>query len=374
MSDKILKLFIVLCILAMALGEAGDFRVYYTAAARWLEAGWPAVYQPDAYTPFKYHPLTLVFFLPWTIVPFAVAKVVWATFNGALLWDSRRRVLALFPAASTSHVLWGFFFAIHAITWQLKFANITFLMLWLLLWAVTDRRTWAGPVGVALLIFFKPTWLVLLPILIWSGARPWFARSLAVLVIASAAVWLVGGNGCYEAWFQTLNDPFHAHNYPKNDNQSWYAFCYRWLEGNTSWTWVLGSAVFTLVFLWQTRQNRRRTDLVLVASAVVWLWASPLSWIHHQILLVPMFTALASIWAPPISTAGNVARILRDPRFLFFAFVWIALDGTGELFMGRAGFVWVSQLRLPLLGLCALLYLLPTYYRAGGGGGTKAQI
>jgi alpha-1,2-mannosyltransferase len=360
----LLTFFLAVCVLGMALGDASDFRVYYQAALRLWVGGWNAVYDPQALTPFKYHPAAVLFFLPWAVLPFGVAKVLWALFQGWMLWDVKTR-LGKWGVSQTVFLV-ALLFVVHALTWQLKFANVTIAMLWLMVVAAQAKSATAAVAAPATVLLLKPTWLVLALAgalgLSSKQARGWNLRVVlgvaGVLAAVTGLVLIFSGGSVFELWWHTLRDPLHAHNYPKNDNQSWYALCFRWKQlWNVQWVWALGSIAFATLFCLISWPYRASRAALILATALPWIWISPLSWIHHQILFVPILAVLLSTLPPRRWSHAHT----------LLAVVWVSLNGTGELFLGRAGFTIVNQAGVALLGVLALLALLPRFYKQLSG-------
>lgn len=333
--------------LALALGRANDFLVYWTAGRDLRLAGWDTVYQISTLTPFKYHPVFAVLLTPSGLLPFAAAKAVWAVANGLAIYDLQRRWRQYWQIDATAIGI-GFLGVVHALSWEVKFANVTFLMLWLWSVAATTPRPWRQALWYALLIALKPFWLIL--VIPWLLTRRWsmFGRVTALLVALSLVPVLLGIDSlmtAYDRWFATFADPLHDHNYPKNDNQSWYALLFRHREalgGNLLLLWAAGSAVVGALWLWGWRHLGRdpgspsaawRLELTLFP---VMLWAAPLSWIHHQILLWPL---LAFGW--------QRAREDVPARFVWAA-TWVLLNGTGQFLLGRSGFTAAYQWGVPI--------------------------
>lgn len=73
-------------------GATPDFTVYWTAARLWLDGGDPSAFSalqavsPEAVGgPFAYPAWAVLAFLPWALLPFGLAKAVWACATGLLL-------------------------------------------------------------------------------------------------------------------------------------------------------------------------------------------------------------------------------------------------------------------------------------------------
>ena len=108
-----------------------------------------------------------------------------------------------------------------------------------------------------------------------------------------------------------------------------------------------GSVLVALPWLlaWGPRRGAAVTDREAAAREVSLapfiLWAAPLSWIHHQLLLWPL---LAWLW--------HLGRRSRPDR-LAWGGVWALLNATGELLLGKRGYRSVHELGIP-----SLAYLL----------------
>lgn len=82
--------------------EGTDFDVYHLAARRAAEGNWQGIYSlADAFTPFRYAPLTLLGFYPFSFFSPAAARVLWLIFGQALptalsflwLWKISKRIV-----------------------------------------------------------------------------------------------------------------------------------------------------------------------------------------------------------------------------------------------------------------------------------------
>ena len=335
----------VIFALVMGLGNAADFGVFYKTALDLRTLGWASVYDVHGITPYHYHPFTALLFLPSTYLTFPLAKWVWAILNGWWLWDSYRLAKQHFKVAD-GPVLLGLAFCVYPLTWQMKFGNTSVFLAWAVLIALTTRRQWLGDALLALLILIKLTLVGWLPLLLLTGHSRRAGRMLIWIGGASLFAWLLAGSSTYESWWLTLNDPLTAHNYSKNDNQSWYALTYRYKTlWNMNAVFLTGTAVFGLVYLKQLWPLRRREDVVLVTAALPWLWCGPLSWIHHQILLWPVFVgALAPLTPKPWTSRHTVLVV-----------VWLLLNGITSLFLGSPLSLTAHEWGVPLLGFALLL-------------------
>jgi len=341
----------VCAILVLAEGFFGlhfDFEVYYSAVNAYFSGGWTAVYDPFAETPFKYHPLTVWLFVPLGVLPLGLAAWLWAGLNGWFTYQACRRFQVVFGAANWMPVL-ALICVAHAWSWQIKFGNVTCLMLWLFSLFATAEFPRKQQLASIFLLLLKPFWLVLAPVYVIERAWRGLAWVIVGVLAASALVYFSGleqGNLAYSLWEKTLSDPTNAHNYPKNDNQCLFASLYGYaqpLGGALFWIWAAMSGAYFAFVWWFSPPN-----LAIRAISVLppMLFAGPLSWIHHQILLIPIFIYL-----------------LAQKRYTTVVLAALLFTGTSEALVGRDLFQVLSQWRIPVLGFWVLSYgILPLGY------------
>jgi hypothetical protein len=250
----------------------------------------------------------------------------------------------------------GFIGVVHAMTWQTKLGNVTILMLWCLTVALTTGSALIRAALYGVLLTLKPYWLVLL--LPWALGRKWrtmAGAALAVLGISlvPALAGLSGASLAYRSWAATLTAPSELHNFPKLDNQGWYGLLSRHAEALGSalpWIWIAGSAAVAGLWLLSWRRQghvpaepvtEARRELSVVP---VFLWAAPLSWMHHQVLLWPL---LSWLWM--------VGRSDRATKGVWVA-AWALLNGTGRAIAGRAFSRTLLRLGLPILAYPLLIW------------------
>lgn len=337
-------LFALCAIIALAMflgGQHADFLVYHTAVEQYLGGGWQAVYDPKAMTPFKYHPFTVWLFLPFGVLPAGLAAAMWAIANGWFSYAAARRFQVYVGTPDWVPAL-ALVCVGHAWSWQIKFGNVTALMLWLFALFAMSQHAKFRTISAALLILLKPFWVLLLPVFVLQKQWRSFLATIGLVLAGSMLVWLLhpeSGAQAYELWQKTLADPTNAHNYPKNDNQCLYAGLFG-LEvlsaADKFWFWAaISGAVYMLALL----PLRKKGHVALAVSVLPpMLFAGPLTWIHHQILLIPVFILL-----------------LAEKRYWVAGLAALLLTGTGEAFTGRSLFVELHQQRVPVLGYLVLM-------------------
>jgi len=333
------KALFTLCVL-LGLGEwlfglHSDFLVYFAAANDYFEGGWFKVYDPIALMPFKYHPLTIWLFVPFGLLPWNIAIACWAALNAFFTYQASVRFQQYFKTAAWVPIV-ALICVGHAWSWQIKFGNITCLMLWLFSIFALSKSALKIAISAAVLILLKPFWLVLLPIFVLEKQWESLKITLLLVILGSAAICIFGfdsGILAYELWLKTLSDPTNAHNYLKNDNQCFYASLYSIDSiGRIAkiGIWTLVSGVYLAHALWFGRSNQALLALAVLSPM---LFVGPLSWIHHQILLVPV-----------------LIMMLSYRQFWLVGIATLLFTGTGEVFIGRDLFIAIHQFRVPALG------------------------
>jgi len=168
----------------IARGElaGADARAYWGAVRVWLDGGDP-LRPPSPYLPYVYVPWSVPIFLPWAVLPWDVAWVLWRGVNVILLlwtaaWAYRRHPLA-------TAVLLVLLAAPIAAT--LDTGNLT-LFAALAVWAAmfVGPKSGGGLWALAAVLkwFPAPLWLLLPP-----RARLWGLIWLALAGLLSAATW-----------------------------------------------------------------------------------------------------------------------------------------------------------------------------------------
>lgn len=178
-----LTLGLMAAILVIHGDQAGvDAEAYWVAVNRWL-AGLDPLEPPHGFLPYLYAPWLLPVFLPWAMLPWPVAWLVWRAVNlvalaMALGWAYRRRPLA---TAVVVIVLWI------PLVVTLDSGNVT-LLLALAIWAaqfappVVAGGLWALAASMK---WYPVLFLGFLPM----RARRWGVLLVAVAILVSIAMW-----------------------------------------------------------------------------------------------------------------------------------------------------------------------------------------
>jgi alpha-1,2-mannosyltransferase len=255
-----------------------------------------AVTEPASGLPFTYPVFAALLFVPFALVPLGVAKVAMTLLSlGALGLICRvsmgGRASAWFAIAAM---------AAHPVLDTLLFGQINLVLVALVLGDVfLARGRWRG-VGVGLAAGIKLTpGLFVLYYLVTGQRRE--ARTSVLTALATVAVGFAAQPGPSWAFFtRYMVDPARTGNVMYVGNQSIAATTQRLLRDPTPPT-ALALTLAALVVIAALAVARRldrdghRLAAVCVV-AVAALLASPISWTHHWVWVVPVF-ALLGAWA-----------------------------------------------------------------------------
>lgn len=155
-----------------------DFEVYYKAAARILRGENLYRYAEDDHYIFKYSPVSALYFIPFTIMPFSIAKFAYWIFLTAVIiagfWFSVN-LAGIEPGdqksarkANTVVFIAGLVLAVHFLR-ELHLGQVNYVLLFMYISAVylfvRGRKTWVSLL-LASSLFLKPFGLIFFPYLL----------------------------------------------------------------------------------------------------------------------------------------------------------------------------------------------------------------
>lgn len=276
-----------------------DLLVYRTGGLTLLQA--PAeLYHTTAGLPFTYPPFAAMVFVPFALIPPSLAAAF--LHFASLLALSRSIFLAvrtgfgtalgplpvagLVAAAMALEPVWGTF----------AFGQINLILLWLVLESLLAeplRDARGALLGIASGVKLTPAVFLAIPLL----ERRW--RMLAIGGLAGLATVVVGvlisPGASQDYWFSALWDPSRIGGVEYSGNQSLNGTVWRFNGGAAARVWlvlVAALAVVVLPLAGRLLSDRRRLHAVTVI-ALFGLLASPISWSHHWVWVVPMLVTLA---------------------------------------------------------------------------------
>jgi alpha-1,2-mannosyltransferase len=345
-----------------------DLRVYRMGGSVLLHGG--SLYDAElagSGLPFTYPPFAAIAMVPLAAVPWGVVLVVWTTISVlciTALWrtslpktawsffSQRKRMLLLVALTLLSLLLEP--------VWQtLQFGQINLLLTAMILLDLVrpaDARLRGFWLGVTIGVKLTP--LPFLALLVvtkqWRALRNSILGLLATVAIGFAIV----PHQSWRYWTDVVLDANRVGGLAYTGNQSLNGFLHR-LGNDASWvqpTWLVLAGLFGLASLWLARRfwlvDERITAISVMALAV--LYASPISWSHHWVWIIPLgvslIRAVNRVWGlnPAVATGVLwyglfVLRSIwwvpyRDGRELNWSF-WQSIPGNSHLILGLIAFI-----------------------------------
>lgn len=313
-----------------------DLEVYRYGAEVWLAGGdlyglLPAT--STGHLPFTYPPFAAVVFAPLAVVPYVMASAVWTLLSVAALGLVVVVVLRSFDI-KPSYVLVGAMLPVALLVEPVRatvfFGQINILLMALVVLDCLVRRPrWPRGmlVGVAAAIKLTPAAFVLFFLL--RGDRRAAVTAFLSFLGATAVGFLLNPAGSVQYWTRIVFDPNRIGGVADAANQSLKGLLGRFgIEQGLVWLLVAGVAV--VVGALAVRRAEHPVDALCINAFVV-LLASPVSWTHHWVWIVPV---LLAVWRTrPRLAACGVAVFLVAPQWwsgplglvLGNAYVWCAL-------------------------------------------------
>lgn len=341
-----------------------DLHVYISGAAALGHPGalYDYVYAdqtPDFPLPFTYPPFAAVVFYPLHLLPFGLVAFLWQIGTMAALYGVVRLSQRLLGAAATSGrrvaMLWT---AAGIWTEPLRstfdYGQINVILALAVLYAVYSSRWWLPGLLVGLAAGVKLTPAIAGVYL--AGVRRWAAAVFSAVVFAgtvAVSVWATGDQA-RRYFTELLGDAHRVGPIGTSFNQSWRGGLSRILGHDAGYGPLVLIAVAVTAVLavlaWRAlSSNPTRPDplgLLLVVE-LFGLLASPISWTHHWVWLVPLMIWL--LHGPYADRRG--ARILGwgwlaltligVPWLLSFAQPTIWQDGR-PWYLAWAGLVYIA--------------------------------
>ncbi|MDN5759086.1 MAG: mannosyltransferase [Tomitella sp.] len=328
---------VVLTVFGDTFGRLLDLHVYVEGAATMMSGDlYGFVFDdgsPGAALPFTYPPFAAIVFYPLHFIPMGLLGVIWQVLSVAALYAVVRIALRMVlgdgadaARIRTAAVLWttaGMWVEPARVT--INFGQINIFLVLLVMMAVQSRRSWlAGAwVGIAAGIKLTPavTGLYFLARKRWSAAA-WSA----VAFFATIGIgMLVIGDETRQYFEDLLGDADRIGPVGASINQSLRGVLSRFAghDLGNNWIVLLAIAVFAAlcVAAWRAIGDDRLGILLLVQ--LVGLLASPISWNHHWVWVVPLM-----IWL----VHGRIA-LLAGARWLAAVWMVVMLIGPSSVLL-----------------------------------------
>lgn len=379
------KVLIALSLIIAVLGSLGwtvhrrqvDIQVYLMGARHLMSAQLYSLYLPGVHLPFTYPPFSTLFFWPLTLMPTGVATVVWALINlAALIVIIAVTLLSVHPEqrADGAGVPWalvgvlvGPAVLLEPVMLDMSFGQINLVLVALILVDVTTRvsvgqHTLPRGMGIGIAAAIKLVPLIFVPFLLVTRQFRAAATAVVTMALCSLAAFSLNPSASVAFWTKYVNDQSRIGTVTYVSNQS--------LEGALErvthhlWSSLAMESVQVLVAIggialawWTWRTSSNLLAVLVVADAG--LLASPITWAHHMVWIVPVLMWLwwgsdrprhARWWALAMAILFYVAPmwiVAHGPLFdtrehgwtllaaNSFTVAWLALLAGVALHLGR---------------------------------------
>ena len=284
-----------------------DLDVYRIGAQAWLDGealyGQLPATSAGLLLPFTYPPAAAVLFSPLALLPFWAANAVATSASVAalvvLLALSLRRSRAWRASAATVLVLVAASLLAEPIQATLGFGQVNLVLAALIALDVFATRTWwprGVLIGVAAAVKLTPA-VFILALLVRRQYRE-VATACIVFAGVTLLAWLIAPRDSERYWTDVLWDPGRIGGASYAGNQSIHGLLLRvGLSGATERVLWLACAGLVAMLAWRgMKAAERRGDVVLLLglNGLVALLASPISWTHHWVWLIPICLAMWS--------------------------------------------------------------------------------
>jgi uncharacterized membrane protein len=344
------RAYVVLSCLVALLGSVGwtwhrrqvDIQVYLMGARHLTSPHLYSLYLPGVHLPFTYPPFSTLFFWPLTLVPTGLAGVLWAGVNLAALGAIIAVTLLLVrpeqrgdaPGIPWAIVLMllGPAVLIEPVMLDLSFGQINLFLVALVLVDATTRVSVAGRtlprgigIGVAAAIKLVP--LIFVPFLIVTRQLHAAVTSLATMGVCTLAAFVANPSASAAFWTKYVNDQARIGSVTYVSNQSLEGALDRvthhlWSSSSIESVEVLAALVGVALAWWAWRVSSTFLAVLIVGDAG--LLASPITWAHHMVWIVP---ALAWLWwGSDRPKSGRVWAVAAATLF-YVAPMWIIAHG-----------------------------------------------
>lgn len=319
-----------------------DLQVYLMGAHHLTSAHLYSLFLSGVHLPFTYPPVSTLFFWPLTWFPEGVAGVLWALCNlaalvavlAATLLHVRPDMRADGPGIPWAWValLMGPAVLLEPVMLDLSFGQINLVLLALVLVDATTRVEVAGRrlprgwlIGVAAAVKLVP--LIFLPFLVVTRQFRAAANALVSATLCTLVAFAVNPSASAAYWTKYVNDQARIGTVTYVSNQSLEGSLdrlthHRWSATSMESLEALAALAGVALAWWAWRRSSMFLAVLLVGDAG--LLASPITWAHHMVWIVPVLAWLW--WGSDRPTSGR-AWALGVAALFYVAPMWIIAHG-----------------------------------------------
>jgi hypothetical protein len=319
-----------------------DILVYLMGARHLTDAHLYSLHLSGVYLPFTYPPFSTLFLWPLTWVPTGLAGVLWALVNlGALIVIIAVALLHVRPEDRGGEpgvpwamvlMLLGPAVLIEPVMLDLSFGQINLVLVALVLVDVTTRlerrgRTLPRGIGIGIAAAIKLVPLIFVTFLIVTRQFRAAVTSVVTAGVCSLAAFVVNPSASAAFWSKYVNDQARIGTVTYISNQS--------LEGTLDrvthhlWNSRAIESVEVVAVLaglslawWAWRASSTFLAVLIVADAG--LLASPITWAHHMVWIVPI---LIWLWWGSDRPASGRWWATAAAALFYVAPMWLIAHG-----------------------------------------------
>ncbi|MBW4029434.1 MAG: DUF2029 domain-containing protein [Acidobacteria bacterium] len=335
-----------------------DLQVYLMGARHLRDPHLYTLYLAGVHLPFTYPPFSTLFFWPLTVMPTAMAGVVWSLVNlGALVTIIAVTLLHVRPQEhdGAGAVPWWLVFTLvgpavllEPVMLDLSFGQINLVLVALLIVDVTTHvrvagRTLPRGIGVGVAAAIKLVPVIFVPYLLVTRQFRAAATSLITIAACSAVAFIVNPTASAVFWRKYVNDQSRIGRVTYISNQSLQGT----LERVTHHLWdprvmetLEGLVVLAGVGVAWWAWRASSTMLATLVVGVTGLLASPITWAHHMVWIVPV---LLWLWWGRDRPAGGRGWAIVGATLFYVAPMWLIAHGPRFDMRERGAALWAGS-------------------------------
>jgi len=295
---------------------------------------------PDFPLPFTYPPFAAVVFYPLTLLPFWVVALAWQVGVMTALFGVVRlsqRLLGVIGGIRNAMVWTAVAIWLEPLRSTFDYGQVNVLLVLMVLGAVYSSRWWLSGLLVGLAAGVKLTPAI--GGLYFIGVRRWATAAFSAVVFAGTVglSWVIVGDQARYYFTDLLGDAGRVGPIGTSFNQSWRGAISRILGHDAGYSLpVMIAIAVTAVLTWLAWRavadapgRPDRLGLIVVVQ-LFGLLASPISWTHHWVWLVPLM-----IWL-----LNGPYRYLGEARLLGWGWLALTLIGVPWLLSFAQPTIW----------------------------------
>ena len=318
-----------------------DLAVYRTGGLSVLQGQplYTTLTQPPQLLPFTYPPVAALFAVPLALLPWPAAQLAWVPFIyiplAVVIWFAFAPLLRRVPSARLRAAAFAVIFAVCAYLFplrdEMRFGQVDMVLLAM---AVADcaarapRWPRGALVGLATAIKLVPGVFI---VYLWLSGRRRAAVTAAVVALATTlGAWLLLPRDSVTYWTSVIFESGRLGSNSGTSNQSLRGILLReFLPGQAPgelWAAVVVVvAVAGFALVRRLAQESREME-ALAVTALLGVLLSPVSWIHHFLVVVVVIGAILADGRSP----GRIAIAAGTAAFFALAIPW-----WGRSLLGR---------------------------------------